>query len=151
MQKNIISFLFGMILVFSGCSVLNPYQSKFSCPPTDLGKCVPVKAAYEESVGKPGTDTKQNDPLIKGIPDKNQGDIDKVIVPQKVAGNYGPAYRVALMQNQQNDSDEPIIPLVMPTKVLRVLFLPYRSQENQLYMERYVYIFTEDPKWVFSE
>lgn len=42
--------LAGMLLM-SGCALLNPYESSFSCPESYNGKCVSVQTAYSESSG----------------------------------------------------------------------------------------------------
>ena len=46
MKKALI--VIGM-LTMSGCALLNPYESSFSCPETSNGKCVSVQTAYSES------------------------------------------------------------------------------------------------------
>jgi conjugal transfer pilus assembly protein TraV len=35
--------------------------------------------------------------------------------------------------------------------VMRVLTLPYKGDENELYMLRYVYIIVDGPKWVMGD
>jgi len=39
------------MLIMSGCALLNPYESSFSCPESYNGKCVSVQTAYSESSG----------------------------------------------------------------------------------------------------
>jgi conjugal transfer pilus assembly protein TraV len=45
---------------------------------------------------------------------------------------------------------EPNTPLLAAPQVMRVLVLPYRGDQNELYMMRYVYLLTDDPKWVMG-
>jgi len=140
-------------MAMSACSVFNPYKSEFSCPPTDLGKCVPVKAAYTESLHTPNTESSQGLSLFKqGLPDKppaiNPQELKQLNVTQKAAP-LKVLHRISLI-NSEVDPNDSVIPLVRSTKVMRILFLPYQSKENVLFMERYVYIFTEDPKWVLG-
>ena len=106
----------------AGC-MLNPYASDFNCPETDNGKCVSVADAYNES---------------RGMAVTGQG---------LGAGLYQDAYfgRMAGLLN------EPETPLVVPPKVMRVLMLPYEGQDEELYLYRYAYIFTDRPRWILDD
>lgn len=118
-MKRILSLSL-LALTVAGC--LNPYASEFSCPETDLGKCVSVTDAYQESRGAEGGSERSD----------------------------SEDYREALFDRLAGLLDEPETPLVVPPKVMRVLMLPYEGQEEELYLFRYAYIFTDRPRWVLS-
>jgi conjugal transfer pilus assembly protein TraV len=106
---------------------LNPYASDFNCPDTDPGKCVSVRTAYEESKG---------------------------IVPTAAAAGSGDGrdlYREALYSRFAGLLREPETPMVVPPRVMRVLLLPYRGAEGELYMLRYAYLFVEEPRWILGD
>ena len=46
---------------------------------------------------------------------------------------------------------EPNTPLLAPPKVMRICILPYRGDQNELYMMRYVYLLVDEPKWVVGD
>lgn len=117
------SLMISLMLV-AGCS---PYASKFNCPETDPGKCVPVEQAYQESKGS--------------------------WEPKRAAESEAAleAYRTQLFNRMAGLLEEPSAPLVVPPKVMRMLFLPYRGAENELYMPRYTYFFVDEPRFVLGE
>jgi conjugal transfer pilus assembly protein TraV len=55
------------MLSMSGCALLNPYESSFSCPEASNGKCVSVQAAYKESSSITGKSAEL-------APDRNEDD-----------------------------------------------------------------------------
>jgi conjugal transfer pilus assembly protein TraV len=106
---------------------LNPSPSDFNCPDTDPGKCDSVRTAYEESKG---------------------------IVPPAAAAGSGDGrdlYREALYSRFAGLLREPETPMVVPPRVMRVLLLPYRGAEGELYMLRYAYLFVEEPRWILGD
>jgi conjugal transfer pilus assembly protein TraV len=111
-----------LALPMVGC--LNPYASDFKCPETYNGKCVSVAAAYDESRGN-----------IFGPPQ----------------GTDPGLYQGALYDRMAGLLKEPETPMVAPPKVMRVLMLPYEGQEEELYLFRYAYIFTDRPRWVLTD
>lgn len=112
------------LLLVSGCS---PYASKFQCPDTDPGKCVPVEQAYLESKGtwRPERGS-ELEPALD-------------------------AYRSAFFSRVAGLLEEPVAPLVVPPKVMRMLLLPYRGADNELYMPRYTYFFVDEARFVLGE
>ena len=42
-------------------------------------------------------------------------------------------------------------PLLQPPKILRVLLLPYKGEDEELFMSRYVYVKIEDSKWILTD
>jgi conjugal transfer pilus assembly protein TraV len=41
--------------------------------------------------------------------------------------------------------------MLQPPKILRVLLLPYKGEDNELFMTRYVYVKIEDSKWILTD
>lgn len=111
-----------LIATLSGC--LNPYAGDFNCPKTDNGKCVSVEDAYYES--KNG---------FIGTPGQTSSD----------------DYQEALYSRMVGLLKQPETPLVAPPKVMRVLMLPYEGKDEELYLYRYAYIFTDRPRWILSD
>lgn len=110
-----------LLLFLSGC--LNPYSGEFKCPKTENGKCVSVTDAYQEAAS-PGAITTASLP----------------------AGFEGALYR-----RLTGMLEAPETPLVAPPKVMRVLLLPYEGDQEELYLTRYAYLFTDRPRWVLTD
>ncbi|MCL7489736.1 MAG: TraV family lipoprotein [Desulfobulbaceae bacterium] len=121
---------FILLMLLSGCGpVLNPYNENFKCRATDdEGKCIDTPTAYEEAR-----------------------------YPEALPENSGPAAETqqAIQDNRYRILaellQEPKKPLLQPPKVLRVLLLPYRGEDDELFMTRYVYLKIEDAKWVLTD
>lgn len=157
-MKHTIIFL-SLSFLLSGCHLINPYENDFSCPDTFHGKCISVNAAYEDSLT--GNDMAYNKTINSCIggscPDNPEQEINES--KQKVtiakAGtvedrNYN-AYKSSLYTRFDQLLREPQSPVVVPPKVMRVLFLPYRGQEGEFYMYRHIYFFVDDPKWILGD
>ncbi len=137
----------GLTLVGCGTmgNALNPYQSEFSCPLSDKGQCIGVPQAYDKATGK--------DPeLAVNIPRKKA----QVLTPADPGtptqtSTAETAYEQASYQKLAGLLREPVTPVVAPPKVMRVLILPYKSGENDLYMARYAYFIVDDPRWVLGD
>lgn len=107
--------------LLTGC--LNPYMGDFSCPKTANGKCVSVEDAYNESRGNPF---------------------------ELLPGTHSEIYQDALFERMAGLLNEPETPMVVPPKVMRVLVLPYEGQDEELYLNRYAYLFTDRPRWILT-
>lgn len=118
-----LTLLLGLILLLTGCSVMNPYEEDFKCPQTDDGKCVDVETAYYESKGFIG----------------------------QTASATSTDYEQALYDRMTDLLQAPSTPVVVPPKVMRVLMLPYEGEDSELYMLRYAYIFVDRPRWVLTD
>ncbi len=124
-----LGFLVIGFVLLSGC---NPYASEFTCPRTDNGKCVSVADAYAESLRPvPFDPDDRND-------DKRQITDDR-------------SWQREMQKKVTNLLKEPNTPLVAQPNVMRVLMLPYRGDQNELYMLRYVYVFVDEPRWVIGD
>jgi conjugal transfer pilus assembly protein TraV len=117
-------FLLPALLTMTLAGCLNPYDGEFNCPETDNGKCVSVEDAYYESKGR----------LIGAPGQFESGD-----------------YQEALYGRMAGLLKEPETPMVVTPKVMRVLMLPYEGQDEELYLYRYAYIFTERPRWIMTD
>lgn len=156
MKKALI--VIGM-LTMSGCALLNPYESSFSCPETSNGKCVSVQMAYSESAKGTGKSTAATaDPIEENCsPDAasaeacaNREKGIKLNSASKDTGTYN-QYRTALFDKFSGLLKEPVTPVVAPPKTMRVLLLPYTGQDNEFYMLRYVYFFVDEPRWLLGD
>lgn len=153
-MKNAL-ILAGMLLM-SGCALLNPYESSFSCPESYNGKCVSVQTAYSESSG---VSVKAKDAAADqshencGPDSENPGackesSIGATSSKEDVALTK---YRAALFDKFTGLINEPVTPIVAPPKTMRVLLLPYTGQDNEFYMLRYVYFFVDQPRWLLGD
>ncbi len=171
MIKYLTLILLGFIS--SGCAtILNPYNEEFSCPETYNGKCVSITEAYEESSSgetrQPAKDIKPKQPVNGFDCDYDfEEDCYEPTVPKKPHTENNQEtladpqmqeprtaeeeYRQALYGKLSRLLKEPTAPMVAQPKVMRVLVLPYKGDDNALYMYRYVYIFTEPPRWILDE
>ncbi|MBN2570069.1 MAG: type IV conjugative transfer system lipoprotein TraV [Deltaproteobacteria bacterium] len=139
-----------------GCSIFNPYEDTFSCPAREHGKCVSVEDAYNESLQ--GVD-KPDDGQVRV---SRRGRISKDISANKSQkGGDGTAdtieqagteltYQKKVFKKLSGLLDKPVTPLMIPPTVVRVLFLPYKDEDNRLYMSRYVYCIVDGAKWVMG-
>ena len=164
-----------------GCSLINPYQSEFSCPDTFKGKCASVREVYledaaeskknseeqnkvEKPVAKPDCTTTNSGADGEGIvtacsdaapADMGATSVGNATLAAPVAGNPEERnynqYRSALFDKFSGLLKEPQTPIVAPPKVMRVLLLPYTGQENEFYMLRYVYFFVDKPRWILGD
>ena len=159
-----------------GCSMINPYQSEFSCPDTFKGKCASVREVFmEDAAGtqqektenappKPNCTTMYSDSepggLVTTCTNPLPAETDKVAggstsASMPVNGNSEEKsfnrYRLALYDKFSGLLKEPKTPIVAPPKVMRVLLLPYTGQENEFYMLRYVYFFVDKPRWILGD
>ena len=136
-----ISLITGVFLI-SGCAIINPYDSEFSCPETSSrGKCISVNSAYKEVTSSSTsnfTETKTDKP-----DEQKDGET-------RETQNYN-HYRSALYDKFGKLLKEPKTPVVSPPKTMRVLLLPYTGQDNEFYMLRYVYFFVDDARWLLGD
>jgi conjugal transfer pilus assembly protein TraV len=146
-------------LTMSGCALLNPYESSFSCPETSNGKCVSVQTAYSESAkgtGKSAATTSDHMEENCRAEEASAGvcaDREKSITlnsASKENCTYN-HYRTALFDKFSGLLKEPVTPVVAPPKTMRVLLLPYTGQDNEFYMLRYVYFFVDEPRWLLGD
>ncbi|MHB8057075.1 MAG: TraV family lipoprotein [Desulfuromonadaceae bacterium] len=143
----------------SGCALLNPYESSFSCPESSKGKCVSVQTAYSEStsgafpVKETQVDHATEECGPESITPGSCIDGKKEVTSNPLSkenGTYN-RYRTALFDKFSGLLKEPVSPVVAPPKTMRVLLLPYTGQDNEFYMLRYVYFFVDEPRWLLGD
>ncbi len=130
MKPVLISLL--ILLFVSGCAgvkdVVNPYEEDFRCRTRDeAGSCLDTAAAYQEA----------------RLPVSPEG--EPIATDAQVEAQNS-RYRVLAEL-----LEEPETPLLQPPKVLRVLLLPYRGEDNELFMTRYAFLEVERAQWVLTE
>ena len=116
----------------SGCAsvkdAVNPYEENFKCRAKDSeGKCVDTPSAYKEA----------------RLPD-NQGTDSSISTSRIEAQNSRYKTLVDLLE-------APETPVLNPPRILRVLLLPYKGENNELFMTRYAYLEIEPAQWVLTE
>lgn len=171
MKKTLYSCMAAGLLC--GCSMLNPYESEFSCPDTFKGKCASVREVYlEDAAASRQNVTEQNmaakpaaksactttyssiegEGLTTTCADTAPVDMDSMspVAVNPEERNFN-RYRSALFDKFGGLLKEPQTPVVAPPKVMRVLLLPYTGQENEFYMLRYVYFFVDKPRWILGD
>ena len=124
-----------IMLTAVSCSTVgeavNPYKAGFNCPFTDKGKCADVASAYSESVQGKAKEPAKSAPRSQAIP--------------------ATAYEYSRMRKLAALIEEPETPLLAPPKIMRVLLLPYKGQEKELYLYRYIYFVADDASWVLDD
>lgn len=153
-------------LLASCATVMNPYEDSFGCPKTGNGKCVSIEDAYQESLedassgydkswdrveAYPETwDTKKTEKRQEDDWDDDEWEDEKaqqaVVVKEVPALNYADA----LYSEMTRLLKEPVTPMISPPKIMRVLLLPYKGSDKELFMYRYVYFMVDEPSWILD-
>ena len=123
-----------LFLLLSACSpmqkAINPYEEDFKCrAPEDAGNCVDTPTAYRDA-----RYPRLDDELLKPLGSRSR----------KEALEHRYKTVAGLLREEKK-------PLLLPPKILRVLLLPYRGQDGELFMSRYVYIKIEDSQWILTD
>lgn len=124
------------ILILAGISAcgpfqetINPYEENFKCrAKDDTGKCVDTPTAYKEARYPEVIDDELN-------PENMQ--------KQEIQDSR---YKILIGLLQEVEK-----PMLQPPKILRVLLLPYKGEEGELFMTRYVYMQIEDAQWILTD
>ena len=121
-----------VLSLVSGCAsvkdAVNPYEDNFKCRARDSeGKCVDTPSAYKEA----------------RLPD-NQKTNSSTSTSQIEAQDSRYKTLVDLLE-------APETPVLNPPRILRVLLLPYKGENNELFMTRYAYLEIEPAEWVLTE
>ena len=123
---------FVFLLLFQACAPLqetvNPYNENFKCRARDdAGECIDTPTAYKKArYSAPGDEVEPATGITQEIQDNRY---------RLVAG---------LLKEEKK-------PLLQPPKILRVLLLPYKGEDGELFMSRYVYVKIEDSKWILTD
>ena len=121
-----------ILLCISGCAgvkdAVNPYEENFHCKAKDSdGKCLDTPTAYKEA-RLPGGQLSEATPNTSQIEAQNSR--------YKALTDLLEAPETAVLN---------------PPKILRVLLLPYKGENNELFMTRYAYLEIEPSQWVLTE
>ena len=121
-----------ILLCVSGCAgvknAVNPYEENFRCKAKDSeGKCLDTPTAYKEARLPDGQ-------LSEATPNTSQIE----------AQNSRYKALTDLLE-------APETPVLNPPKILRVLLLPYKGENNELFMTRYAYLEIEPSQWILTE
>ncbi|MDK9707628.1 MAG: type IV conjugative transfer system lipoprotein TraV [Desulforhopalus sp.] len=145
-----------LLIPLSGCGgllgeLVNPYEENFKCRTRDdAGKCIDTSSAYKEArfpdVDNAGETSCTN---VSGdtIPCPPATTADSGIrtnINQLTAQNSRYKALTELMQ-------EPDKPMLEPPKIMRVLMLPYKGENDELFMTRYVYLKLKESGWVLTD
>ena len=107
---------------------MNPYEENFHCKAKDSdGKCLDTPTAYKEA-RLPGGQLSEATPNTSQIEAQNS------------------RYKALT-----DLLEAPETPVLNPPKILRVLLLPYKGENNELFMTRYAYLEIEPSQWVLTE
>jgi conjugal transfer pilus assembly protein TraV len=109
---------------------VNPYNENFKCRARDdAGECIDTPTAYKKA--------RYPEPVSRNEAESATG------ITQEIQDNR---YRLVagLLQEEKKS-------LLQPPKILRVLLLPYKGEDGELFMSRYVYVKIEDSKWILTD
>ena len=121
-----------ILLCVSGCAgvkdAVNPYEENFRCKAKDSeGKCLDTPTAYKEA----------------WLPDGQMSEAASNASQIEAQNSRYKALTDLL--------EAPETPVLNPPKILRVLLLPYKGENNELFMTRYAYLEIEPSQWVLTE
>jgi conjugal transfer pilus assembly protein TraV len=120
-----------ILLCVSGCAgvknAVNPYEENFRCKAKDSeGKCLDTPTAYKEA----------------RLPDGQESENSKASQIEAQNSRYKALADLL---------EAPETPVLNPPRILRVLLLPYKGENNELFMTRYAYLEIEPSQWVLTE
>ena len=121
-----------ILLYASGCAgvkdAVNPYEENFRCKAKDSeGKCLDTPTAYKEA----------------RLPDGQTNEATSNASQIEAQNSRYKALADLL--------EAPETPVLNPPKILRVLLLPYKGENNELFMTRYAYLEIEPSQWVLTD
>jgi conjugal transfer pilus assembly protein TraV len=133
-----ITFFACSLYGLSGCanSVLNPYSDEFLCPDGFPGECASVKKAYKESF-KSDQSSESFSPMVK----------NKSAKPEETPRKEEYSYKEELYKELAGLIRDPVTPVLVPSKQMRVLIPGYTEKDNLYYGHRYIYFIARDPHW----
>lgn len=119
-------------ILLSACGTMkdaiNPYNENFKCrAPDDDGECIDTPTAYKKARYP---EIVSDEYPVNGLQQEVQDNRYKILAE--------------LLQ-------EPKKPMLQPPKILRVLLLPYKGENEELFMTRYIYVKIEDSEWILTD
>jgi conjugal transfer pilus assembly protein TraV len=146
-----------LLIPLSGCGglvgqLVNPYEENFKCRTRDdAGKCIDTPSAYKEArfsgvdnAGETSCTNVNGDTIPCPPAITPESGITKTSINQLTAQNSRYKALTELMQ-------EPDKPMLEPPKIMRVLMLPYKGENDELFMTRYVYLKLKESEWVLTD
>lgn len=146
-KLKLVVLIVGIFLI-GGCGkIMNPYSSKFSCPEWEQGKCIGIPEAYYSSFEKEGNYTinqKELEEQYRKLLSSEEFDESLSYVRKQ--------YLEGLYNTMKKLFEEPVMPVLVPPKIVRVLVLPYGGEKESkfFYGNRYIYVVVEDYKWLLQ-
>ena len=154
LQHVILSFL--LLVPLSGCGglvgqLVNPYEENFKCRTRDdAGKCIDTSSAYKEA-RFPDVDNARETSCTNASG-------DTIPCPPTIAAASGIRTNINQLTAQNSRyktltelMQEPDKPMLEPPKIMRVLMLPYKGENDELFMTRYVYLKLKESGWVLTD
>ena len=141
-----------LLVPLSGCGgllgeLVNPYEENFKCRTRDdAGKCISTPSAYIEARFHNADNasetncTNANGDTTPCPPDSPHDSN----INQLTAQNSRYKTLTALLA-------EPDKPMLEPPRIMRVLMLPYKGENDELFMTRYVYLKLKESQWVLTD
>lgn len=144
-----------LLVPLSGCGglvgqLVNPYEENFKCRTRDdAGKCIDTPSAYKEARFPDADNASETSCTnLSGdtipCPPATTAESTKTNINQLTAQNSRYKALTELMQ-------EPDKPMLEPPKIMRVLMLPYKGENDELFMTRYVYLKLKESQWVLTD
>ena len=143
------------LLLLSGCGgvgrIVNPYEENFKCRTRDdAGKCISTSSAYKEA----------RFPDVDNVSETSCTNVSGDTIPCPPAITAESGIRTSINQLTAQNSrykaltellTEPDKPMLEPPKIMRVLMLPYKGENDELFMTRYVYLKLKESQWVLTD
>lgn len=108
---------------------INPYNEDFKCKAlNDDGECIDTPTAYKKA-RYPEIVLDEGDPA-HGLHHEVQD------------------HRYRILAELLQEGEKPIL---QPPKILRVLLLPYKGENEELFMTRYIYVKIEEADWILTD
>ena len=125
------------LLTLSGCAkLLNPYEESFGCPGGDVGSCDDMETAYNKSLN-----SESFSPMV--TEDRREEEPD-----MRNKSNFPIySYRKQHIKEVKGLIEDPITPMIMPSKKMRLLVLGYEDVTKDYYGHRYIYFIAEEERW----
>jgi len=145
-----------LLVPLSGCGglvgeLVNPYEENFKCRTRDdAGKCIDTSSAYKEA----------RFPDVDNASETSCTNVSGDTIPCPPATTAESGIRTNINQLTAQNSrykaltelmQEPDKPMLEPPKVMRVLMLPYKGENDELFMTRYVYLKLKESQWVLTD
>jgi len=145
-----------LLVPLSGCGglvgeLVNPYEENFKCRTRDdAGKCIDTSSAYKEA----------RFPDVDNASETSCTNVSGDTIPCPPAITAESGIRTNINQLTAQNSrykaltelmQEPDKPMLEPPKIMRVLMLPYKGENDELFMTRYVYLKLKECGWVLTD